>query len=113
VDALRDLTKAAERMTSPPAIHLPRSEDLELRTVMLPRDAFFGETEQVELDKAVGRVVAEMISPYPPGSPALVPGEVITKDVLDYLRSGLAAGMQLPDPADSDLESIRVVKDPA
>ncbi|MEV6608526.1 ornithine decarboxylase [Kutzneria sp. NPDC051319] len=113
VAALGDLTKAAERMKAPPALHLPDPHDLELSTVMLPRDAFFGETEQVGVDEAVGRVAAEMISPYPPGSPALVPGEVITKDVLDYLRSGLAAGMQLPDPADSDLESIRVVRDSA
>lgn len=113
VAALRELTKAAERMKSPPAVDLPRPDELALRTVMLPRDAFFGETEQVGVDKAVGRVAAEMISPYPPGAPALVPGEVITKEVLDYLRSGLAAGMQLPDPADADLESVRVVKDPA
>jgi arginine/lysine/ornithine decarboxylase len=113
VDALRDLTKAAERMKRPPAIDLPRPDGLELRTVMLPRDAFFGETEQVDVDKAVGRVAAEMISPYPPGAPALVPGEVITREVLDYLRSGLAAGMQLPDPTDAELESVRVVKDPA
>jgi arginine/lysine/ornithine decarboxylase len=113
VEALRELTQAAERMKRPPAVDLPRPDELELRTVMLPRDAFFGETEQVDVDKAVGRVAAEMISPYPPGAPALVPGEVITREVLDYLRSGLNAGMQLPDPADSDLESVRVVKDPA
>ncbi|GAA3440503.1 hypothetical protein GCM10018954_101270 [Kutzneria kofuensis] len=42
-----------------------------------------------------------------------MPGEVITREVLDYLRSGLNAGMQLPDPADSELKSVRVVKDPA
>jgi arginine decarboxylase len=28
----------------------------------------------------------------------VVPGEVITKDVLDYVRSGLAAGMAVPTP---------------
>ena len=50
-----------------------------------------------------------MLTPYPPGAPAVLPGEVITKDVLDYLRSGLAAGMQLPDPVDASLESVRVV----
>jgi arginine/lysine/ornithine decarboxylase len=113
VDALRELVRAAERMKRPPAVDLPRPDELELRTVMLPRDAFFGETEQVDVDRAVGRVAAEMISPYPPGAPALVPGEVITREVLDYLRSGLAAGMQLPDPTDAELESVRVVKDPA
>jgi len=39
----------------------------------------------------------------------VLPGEVITQPMLDYLRSGLGAGMELPDPADSELKSIRVV----
>ena len=35
------------------------------------------------------------------------PGERITDELLDYLRSGLAAGMHLPDPADPSLGTIR------
>lgn len=29
--------------------------------------------------------------------------------MIDYLRSGLAAGMVVPDPADTTLETFRVV----
>jgi hypothetical protein len=29
--------------------------------------------------------------------------------VIDYLRSGVEAGMELPDPADPQIEQIRVV----
>ena len=76
---------------------------------MLPRDAFFAEDEQVGADQAVGRTCAEMVTPYPPGAPAILPGEVITKEVVDYVRSGLNAGMELPDPAASELKSFRVV----
>jgi arginine/lysine/ornithine decarboxylase len=50
-----------------------------------------------------------MLTPYPPGAPAVLPGEVVTIEVLDYLRSGLAAGMQIPDPVDAGLDSVRVV----
>jgi len=39
----------------------------------------------------------------------IIPGERITAELLDYLRTGLAAGMQLPDPADPSLGTIRVV----
>jgi lysine decarboxylase len=39
----------------------------------------------------------------------IVPGERITARLLGYLRSGLAAGMQLPDPADRGLQTLRVV----
>jgi arginine decarboxylase len=76
---------------------------------MLPRDAFFAAKETVSADNAIGRIAAEQITPYPPGIPVIVPGERITAELLEYLRSGLAAGMQLPDPADPSLQTMRVV----
>ncbi|MGW4213516.1 aminotransferase class I/II-fold pyridoxal phosphate-dependent enzyme [Lentzea sp. NPDC004789] len=109
LDALGALTKAAGGFEPPPPVDLPSPQDLQLETAMLPRDAFFAEVEQVEADQAVGRICAEMITPYPPGAPAVLPGEVITKEVVDYVRSGLNAGMELPDPADPELKSFRVV----
>ncbi len=74
-----------------------------------PRDAFFGPAEDVPAEKAAGRIAAEMITPYPPGIPAVLPGERLTEPVLRYLRTGLDAGMYLPDPTDPDLETVRVV----
>jgi arginine decarboxylase len=71
---------------------------------MLPRDAFFGPTELVAAEKATGRIAAEQITPYPPGIPAVIPGELLNEAVIDYLRSGVQAGMSLPDPADPKLE---------
>jgi arginine/lysine/ornithine decarboxylase len=96
-------------LPAPHPVDLPSPDDLELATVMLPRDAFFARTEQVSVADAVGRCSAEMITPYPPGAPAVLPGEVITQAVLDYVRSGLRAGMEIPDPVDPDLTSVRVV----
>jgi arginine/lysine/ornithine decarboxylase len=40
----------------------------------------------------------------------IVLGEQINQPVLDYLRSGLKAGMVLPDPADPELNTVRVVR---
>ncbi|WP_112270076.1 aminotransferase class I/II-fold pyridoxal phosphate-dependent enzyme [Lentzea terrae] len=107
VEALQALLAAD--LPAPKPVDLPSPDELQLETAMLPRDAFFAEVEQVPAGQAAGRISAEMITPYPPGASAILPGEVITDEVLDYVRSGLAAGMQLPDPADSDLESVRVV----
>jgi arginine decarboxylase len=109
VDALDALVKAAPSFSTPPKVEIPPPHEFELETAMLPRDAFFGPAEQVSLAEAPGRIAAEMITPYPPGAPGVLPGEVITKPILDYLRSGLDAGMELPDPADSGLDSVRVV----
>lgn len=47
-----------------------------------------GETEEVYLEDMVGRVNANMILPYPPGVPLVLPGEMITEQsrpVLDFL----------------------------
>jgi arginine/lysine/ornithine decarboxylase len=109
LDALWDWRKAARGFDSPPRINLPTPDEIELETVQLPRDAFFGPVEMVPANKAGGRIAAEQITPYPPGIPAVVPGERLNDAVIDYLRTGLAAGMNCPDPADPSLETFRVV----
>jgi arginine/lysine/ornithine decarboxylase len=63
----------------------------------------------VPAQRAAGRIAAEQITPYPPGIPAVVPGERLNDAVVDYLRSGIEAGMTLPDPADPSLQYFRVV----
>ncbi len=110
ISALRALTEHAG--TLPPArpVELPSAAELELEPAMLPRDAFFAPTETVPADQAAGRICAEQITPYPPGIPVIIPGERITAELLDYLRSGVSAGMQLPDAADPTLDKIRVVR---
>jgi arginine decarboxylase len=112
--ALNRLATAFENLASDPpqpdrpAPDVPPLEELNLEQAMNPRDAFFAATEQ--LTDPAGRISAEMISPYPPGVPAILPGERFTPAVVDYLRAGLAAGMTLPDAADPKLETFRVVR---
>jgi arginine/lysine/ornithine decarboxylase len=113
-DAVDQLWRALHELaTSPPkpdrpSPAVPPLEDLNLPQVMSPRDAYFAETEQVS--DPVGRVAAEMISPYPPGVPTVLPGERLNRAVVDYLRAGKAAGMTIPDASDPDLKTFRVVR---
>jgi lysine decarboxylase len=109
LDALWAWRKAANDFDSPPQMRLPSPKEIELESVQLPRDAFFGKTESVPADKAGGRIAAEQITPYPPGIPAVVPGERLNDAVIDYLRTGLDAGMNVPDAADPSLETFKVV----
>jgi arginine decarboxylase len=108
VEAMRQLVDRADEIERPPAVDLPALGSFELQQARLPRDAFFGPAEHVPADKAAGRIAAEMLSPYPPGVPAVAPGELITTEVVEYLRTGLAAGFLIPDAADPSLETIRV-----
>jgi arginine/lysine/ornithine decarboxylase len=113
-EAIDRLIAALEQLAADPpaadrtAPQIPRLTDLNLEQAMSPRDAFFAATEQVA-DPA-GRVAAEMISPYPPGVPVVLPGERITRPVVDYLRGCQQAGFTLPDAADQELQTFRVVR---
>lgn len=49
--------------------------------------------EEVELSAAVGRVSGGFITVYPPGVPAVVPGEMITEETVKLIRSNAAAGL--------------------
>ncbi|NHC14306.1 aminotransferase class I/II-fold pyridoxal phosphate-dependent enzyme [Motilibacter deserti] len=109
VEGFQRLVRDRNRISPQPQAQLPSAGALELETVMLPRDAFFGPVEQVPAERAVGRVAAEMVSPYPPGVPVLAPGELITAEAIDYLVSGAKAGMLIPDAADPSMETVRVV----
>ncbi|MFD6290502.1 aminotransferase class I/II-fold pyridoxal phosphate-dependent enzyme [Streptomyces sp. NPDC060205] len=108
LDGLRDLVAHADELPPAPDVRVPDPGSLRLRQVTLPRDAFFGEVEQVPADSAVGRICAEMLTPYPPGVPAALPGELLDRAVVDYLRSGADAGMLIPDAADGSADTIRV-----
>ncbi len=109
ISALQALVEAAPAMERQAPVDLPTPRSLELETVMRPRDAFFARVEQVPIDQAVGRVAAEMVSPYPPGVPVVTPGEQVNQQVVDYLTSGVKAGMLVPDAADPELTTLRVV----
>lgn len=109
LDALQGLVDGARSMERPPRVELPEPRSLELEQAMPPRDAFFGRVEQVPAAEAVGRVAAEMVSPYPPGVPVLAPGERISQEAVDHLTTGVQAGMLVPDAADPSMGTFRVV----
>lgn len=77
---------------------------------VLLRDAFYGSKEKIVFAEAVGRVCAEQISFYPPGIPVVLPGEIITEEIVSYCQKMKRLGLPVSGPADSSLETIRVVK---
>jgi arginine decarboxylase len=85
---------------------------LEHETAVPLRDAFLGPSEAVAVDDAVGRISCEAIAGYPPGVPTLLPGELVTAEVVAYLRELTAAGARLHGAADPSFATLRVVADP-
>jgi arginine decarboxylase len=82
----------------PPAakVEVPGPEHLRLELARLPRDAFFARTEQVPTGQATGRIAAEMLTPYPPGIPAAVPGELLNRPVLDFCAAASRRAWSFP-----------------
>ncbi|MNS31948.1 Arginine decarboxylase [compost metagenome] len=76
---------------------------------LTPREAFFASTEAIAFEESEGRVCAELVAPYPPGIPILAPGEVITRDVIAYLKVAHAMGGFINGPEDARLGTIKVV----
>jgi lysine decarboxylase len=80
-------------------------------TAMSPRDAFFADHERVPAAEAVGRIAAESVVPYPPGIPALAPGERIRAEVLAALQAEAASGTSIRYCGDPTVQSVLVVSE--
>jgi lysine decarboxylase len=79
--------------------------------VVSPREAFLGDAEPVPVLEAVGRVSCEAIAGYPPGIPALLPGDRITAEVIDYLRELVDVGARLHGASDPSFQTVYVLRD--
>jgi arginine decarboxylase len=67
---------------------------------MKPSDAYayiaHRKTERVEIDELEGRITTSLVTPYPPGIPLLIPGEVFNKKIVDYLKFSREFNAQCP-----------------
>ncbi|AUT02540.1 arginine decarboxylase [Nostoc sp. CENA543] len=77
--------------------------------VISPREAFFAASEIVPVWEACDRICAETICPYPPGIPALIPGEVITPTILEYLHHIQQQGGFITGCHDPSLLTLKVI----
>ncbi|MCC5637399.1 aminotransferase class I/II-fold pyridoxal phosphate-dependent enzyme [Nostoc sp. CHAB 5844] len=74
-----------------------------------PRQAFFEKSETLPIEQTSDRICAEIVCPYPPGIPVLMPGEVITKTALAELRQIQTMGGFISGCADPSLQTLKVV----
>jgi lysine decarboxylase len=74
------------------------------------RDAYFADTEYVSAEKAIGRISADLIAPYPPGVAVVAPGEVLTAEIVTGLSVTQKAGVRIAYASDPTLATYRVIK---
>lgn len=80
---------------------------------MTPREAFLAPQDVVPFDLAEGRIGAEPLATYPPGIPNVLPGELLTRETLDYVQAAVAGGGYVRGATDRELTTLRVVTAPA
>ncbi len=74
-----------------------------------PQEAFYADKISLPIEAAEGRVCSEFVMCYPPGIPILAPGELITRDILDYIRYAKEKGCSLTGPEDEGIERLNVL----
>ncbi|RKQ37351.1 aminotransferase class I/II-fold pyridoxal phosphate-dependent enzyme [Oceanobacillus halophilus] len=109
IHALKELEQEKEKFITKKQVHVT-IPDIPLLAI-LPRDAFYAETEIIPFSDAAGRISAESIMVYPPGIPIFIPGEIITEDNIHYIYKNLQAGLPVQGLQDETLETIRVIKE--
>ena len=108
-----DVDEVVKRLYEPGATKpiFPPAATLTNEVAVPPRDAFLGRARQVPVDAAVGRISCESIASYPPGVPALLPGERVSAETVAYLRELVASGARLHGASDPDFETINVLEE--
>ena len=106
VGALEDI----KRLYSKPVSLLHNAEYITPIVAATPQKAFYAEKELVPIRETAGRICGEFVMCYPPGIPILAPGEMITKEIIDYTLFAKEKGCSMQGPEDGSLERLNVLK---
>ena len=74
-----------------------------------PKEAFYSKKVSLPIDETCGKIAGELVMCYPPGIPILSPGELITEEILTYIKYAKKKGAQLTGAEDMTLERLNVI----
>lgn len=76
-----------------------------------PQKAFYADKETLPLADTAGRICSEFVMCYPPGIPILAPGEVITEEIIEYIKYAMDKGCSMQGPESPDISTLNVLKE--
>ena len=74
-----------------------------------PRKAFYADKLSLPLEETAGEVCSEFVMCYPPGIPILAPGELITEEIIEYIKYAKAKGCQMTGTEDINIERLNIL----
>ena len=74
-----------------------------------PKQAYYGKRECIPVTESEGRICAEFVTCYPPGIPVIAPGEMLTSEIIEYIRYAKEKGALVTGAQDMDIKCINVL----
>jgi len=105
INALKDIANKYKKnslILNKIALHNPQ-------VIVSPRDAFYSHKKQKKLEDCDGDVSAEFIMAYPPGIPIITPGEMISKEIIEYIQFLKKQNSMLTGSQDPYVDYINVL----
>ncbi len=79
--------------------------------VLTPRHAYFAPKSEISLTEAAGKICGGTLAPYPPGVPVIVPGEVFSQEIVEYICWSLSQGVYWQGIRQKGDEQILIIKE--
>ena len=98
INKITDIFYMIKKQNKPPLALSNNCRMPVAQQILSARQAFYADTEAIAFSEAVGRICTEQISFYPPGIPVIIPGELVSKEILTYCQSMLALGLPVSGP---------------
>ncbi len=86
------------------------SEYISPQVFCSPKEAFYAEKKSVPIAETIGEVCSEFVMCYPPGIPILAPGELITKELIEYITYAKDKGCVITGPECMDISRLNVIR---
>jgi lysine decarboxylase len=114
VEALRSLPQKPPTLKFSTVAHtyrnLAQARNLWEHPLLTVREAFESPPVSLKLDEAVDRICAELLYCYPPGVPLAYPGQRLSPEAIEHIKTQRSHGGYIQGGADATLETVLTVE---
>ena len=107
VGALADI----KRLYAKDPSKMLNTEYINPTVLVSPQAALYSEKKYVPIRESAGKICGEFVMCYPPGIPILAPGEMITKEIIEYIIYAKEKGCSMQGTEDPNVEYLNVLSD--
>lgn len=108
INALKDIDKKYHGESTNWKLQIP---SLASEMVLNPREVILSaSSREIPISESKEYISAQILCPYPPGIPILLPGERITQEIIDYIQDLKNRGIRITGQEGENLDNIKIVE---